>query len=221
MVRGEASSASTSLARTPWTTSSCSCRRASSGTARSARSTARPTPGRPPPPPPPQRPPPAPPQPVVRLEASRLPDWERVSGHPRPPRSSLTPLLRLSDTEAYVQESRDGGPDGSRIEAFIQVGIAQAAQPHYLRVLALPGTNVHPLIRFALDTIAARTSAHRYDGLLGHRGEHGILAPVRTYEAPIDRQLEDEGFGEIATVTLLLKETVARIAEPALVPAVR
>jgi len=161
------------------------------------------------------------PQPVVRLEAYRLPDWERVSGHPRPPRSSLTPLLRLSDTEAYVQESRAGGPDGGRLEAFIQVGIAQAAQPHYLRVLALPGTNVHPLIRFALDTIAARTSAHRYDGLLGHRGEHGILAPVRTYEAPIDRQLEDEGFGEIATVTLLLKETVARIAEPALVPAVR
>src|SRR3990172_9088273 len=189
MVRGEASSASTSLARTPWTTSSCSCRRSSSGTARSACSTARRTRGGPAPPP--------------------------------PPRSSLTPLLRLSDTEAYVQESRDGGPDGSRIEAFIQVGIAQAAQPHYLRVLALPGTNVHPLIRFALDTIAARTSAHRYDGLLGHRGEHGILAPVRTYEAPIDRQLEDEGFGEIATVTLLLKETVARIAEPALVPAVR
>src|SRR3990170_3067565 len=254
MVRGEASSASMSLARTPWTTSSCSCRRASSGTARSACSTARrtrggpahpPRPRRPPsgsgrpaPPAPPPRPhpspaaPPAapararlsaavPPQPVVRLEAYRPPDWERVSGHPRPPRSSLTPLLRLSDTEAYVQGSRDGGPDGSRLEAFIQVGIAQAAQPHYLRVLALPGTNVHPLIRFALDTIAARTSAHRYDGLLGHRGEHGILAPVRTYEAPIDRQLEDEGFAEIATVTLLLKETVARIAEPALVPAVR
>jgi len=161
------------------------------------------------------------PQPVVRLEAYRLPDWERVSGQPRPPRSSLTPLLRLSDLEAYVTESRDDGPDGSRLEAFLQVGIAQAAQPHYLRVLALPGIDVHPLIRFALGTIAARTAAHRRDGLLGHRGEQGILAPMRTYEAPIDRQLEDEGFREIATVTLLLKETLARIAEPALVPAVR
>ena len=161
------------------------------------------------------------PQPVVRLESYRLPDWERVSGHPRPPRSSLTPLLRLSDIEAYVQEASDGGRGGHGLEAFLQVGIAQAAQPHYLRVLALPGVDVHPLVRFALGTIAARTTVHRRDGLLGHRGEHGIVAPVRTYEAPIDRQLEDEGFGEIATVTLLLKETLARIAEPALVPAVR
>src|SRR5439155_655102 len=161
------------------------------------------------------------PQPVVRLEAYRLPDWERVSGHPRPPRSSLAPLLRLSDLEAWVQESSDGSPDGTRLDAFLQVGIAQAAQPHYLRLLALPKRDVRPLIRFALGTVAARTAPHRNDGSVGHRGEQGVLAPVRTYEAPIDRQLEDEGFKEIATVTLLLREMLVRIAEPALVPAVR
>jgi hypothetical protein len=46
-----------------------------------------------------------------------------------------------------------------------------------------------------------------------------VLAPVRTYEAPADRRLEEAGFAEIATVTLLLKETLVRVAEPGLVPA--
>jgi hypothetical protein len=44
---------------------------------------------------------------------------------------------------------------------------------------------------------------------------------VRTYEAPIDGRLEDAGFERIATVTLLMKETLVRVAEPAMVPAVR
>jgi hypothetical protein len=42
---------------------------------------------------------------------------------------------------------------------------------------------------------------------------------VRTYEAPLDRRLEDAAFDSIATVTLLMKETLVRVAEPALVPA--
>jgi hypothetical protein len=33
--------------------------------------------------------------------------------------------------------------------------------------------------------------------------------------------MEDEGFTTIATVTLLMKETLVRVAEPALVPAIR
>jgi hypothetical protein len=41
---------------------------------------------------------------------------------------------------------------------------------------------------------------------------------VRTYESPADRRLEESGFGEIAIVTVLLKETLARVAEPSLVP---
>ena len=46
-----------------------------------------------------------------------------------------------------------------------------------------------------------------------------MIAPVRTYESPIDRRLEEAGFDTIATVTLLMKETLVRVAEPALVPA--
>ena len=160
------------------------------------------------------------PQPVLRLEAYRLPDWERVSEHPRPPRSSLTPLLRFSEAETYVRETpaTDGG---KRLDGFLQIGIAQATQPHYLRLLALPGSDALPLVRFALGVIHARTSGRRYDGLFGHRGEQGVLAPMRSYEAPLDRQLEEEGFREVATVTLLMKEALVRIAEPALVPAMR
>jgi hypothetical protein len=42
---------------------------------------------------------------------------------------------------------------------------------------------------------------------------------VRTYESPIDRRLEEVGFKKVSTVTLLMKETLVRVAEPALVPA--
>jgi len=52
---------------------------------------------------------------------------------------------------------------------------------------------------------------------LAHR--QGVLAPVRTYELPLDRRLEEEGFEAIATVTLLMKETLVRVEEPRLVPA--
>ena len=48
-----------------------------------------------------------------------------------------------------------------------------------------------------------------------------MFAPVRTYEHPVDRALEDNGFDPISTVTLLMKETLVRVEEPALVPAVR
>ena len=50
---------------------------------------------------------------------------------------------------------------------------------------------------------------------------HGVISSVRTYESPIDRRLEEAGFELESSVTLLLKETLVRVAEPALVPAVR
>ena len=70
------------------------------------------------------------------------------------------------------------------------------------------------LIAFGLGIIAARTAKGG-----DHRHEHGVIAPVRTYESPIDRRLEEAGFDSIASVTLLMKETLVRVAEPALVPA--
>ena len=150
------------------------------------------------------------PQPVQRLEALRLADWERQGTNWRVPRSSLAPILRFADVEAFVQETPGGGKDGTQLDAFVQIGVAKEDQPHYLKVLARPDVDVADLTDFALGAIAARTGRGS-----GHRSDHGVIAPVRTYESPIDRRLEEAGFDTIATVTLLMKETLVRVAEPA------
>jgi hypothetical protein len=154
------------------------------------------------------------PAPVMRLEAIRLPDWERQGNHWRVPRSSLAPILRFADVEAYVQAAPDGGKDGTLLDGFVQIGVAKEDQPHYLKVVARPEADPEALIGYGLGIIAARTAKGA-----DHRRDHGVISPVRTYEAPLDRRLEDAGFGSIASVTLLMKETVVRVAEPALVPA--
>jgi hypothetical protein len=154
------------------------------------------------------------PHPVQRLEAYRLGDWERQGAGWRVPRSSLAPILRFADVEAYVREGGDGGKDGTRLDGFLQVGVAKEDQPHYLKILAPPDSDTAPLVEYGLGVISARSRN-------GGRNDHGVISPVRTYEAPIDRRLEDAGFGVESTLTLLMKETVVRVAEPALVPAVR
>jgi hypothetical protein len=154
------------------------------------------------------------PQPIQRLELVRLADWERQGGNWRVPRSSLAPILRFADVEGFVQESSGGGRDGTQLDAFVQIGVAKEDQPHYLKVLARPEADVADLVDFALGIIATRTGRGS-----GHRHDQGVLAPVRTYESPIDNRLEATGFTTIATVTLLMKETLVRVAEPALVPA--
>jgi hypothetical protein len=154
------------------------------------------------------------PAPVVRLEAIRLPDWERQGTHSRVPRSSLAPILRFADVEAFVQAAPDGGKDGTALDGFVQIGVAKEDQPHYLKVVARPEADATALIEYGLGVIhagTARTGDHRHD--------HGVVAPVRTYEAPTDRRLEEAAFDSIADVTLLMKETLVRVAEPVLVPA--
>ena len=155
------------------------------------------------------------PMPVQRLEGYRLTDWERQGSGWRVPRSSLTPILRFAEVEAFIQESEGGGRDGTELDGFIQVGVAKEDQPHYLKILVRPGADGRPLVRFGLGLIAARMRG------AGGRHDHGVMGAVRTYEAPLDRGLEEAGFVSIATVTLLMKETMIRVAEPALVPAVR
>jgi hypothetical protein len=130
------------------------------------------------------------------------------------PRSSLAPLLRFADIEAFVQGSPGGGKDGTQLDGFLQVGVAKEDQPHYLKVLARPEADATALIGFGLGIIEARTTKGNE-----HRHHHGVIAPVRTYEGPIDSRLEDSAFASIASVTLLMKETLVRVAEPALVPA--
>ena len=45
------------------------------------------------------------PAPVQRLEAVRIHDWERQGRDWRVPRSSLAPILRFADVDAFVQEA--------------------------------------------------------------------------------------------------------------------
>jgi hypothetical protein len=152
------------------------------------------------------------PTPVQRLEALRLADWERH--HLRLPRSSLAPILRFADVETFVQAAPDGGKDGTELSALVQLGVAKEDQPHYLKIMARPEVDAGPLVEFGLAATGAQTARGS-----DPRRDHGVLAPVRTYEAPIDRRQEEAGFESIATVALLLKETLVRVAEPALVPA--
>ena len=98
------------------------------------------------------------PAPVARLEAIRLADWERQGGHWRVPRSSLAPILRFADVEAFVQEAPGGGRDGTELAGFVQVGVAKEDQPHYLKVIARPDADASALVGFGLGVIAA---AHR------------------------------------------------------------
>jgi hypothetical protein len=158
------------------------------------------------------------PAPVARLEGYRLQDWERLAHGARIPRSSLTPILRFADLEVFVQACAPDGPDGDGLAAVAQVGVAKADQPHYLRVIAQPGIDPADLIGYGLGVIADRSGeGGRRRGGPGL----GVLTAVRTYESPLDRRLEEAGFRAVSRVSLLLKETLVRVAEPALVPAIR
>jgi len=158
------------------------------------------------------------PVPVTRLEGYRLADWERQGGHWRVPRSSLAPILRFADIEAFVQERE--GPQGPELAAFVQIGVVKEDQPHYLKVLCVAGHDPGDVIGYGLSVIGQRASATRV-GRGAHGHDHGVVTAVRTYEAPLDRRLEEVGFESVAVVSLLLKETLVRVAEPALVPAIR
>jgi hypothetical protein len=164
------------------------------------------------------------PQPVVRLEAYRLPDWERPAGQWRIPRSSMAPILRFADVSAFVQACPPGteGAEGGEIAALAQVGVAKEDQPDYLRVVTRPEHDPSDLIAYGLGVIGA-SGGHDVADRAGpgrHRGR-GVLFPVRTYDSPLDRRAEEAGFERLATLTLLLKETLVRVAQPALVPAIR
>ncbi len=154
------------------------------------------------------------PAPVARLEGYRLPDWEHLLGRSSVPRTSLTPLLRFADVEAYVQEAEDG----QGLMAMLQLGVAKEQQPHYMRVMALPEQDTGTLIRYGLGIIGKRSGANKRSSNPSH--QHGVMACVRTYESPIDRRFEDHGMEAIATVSLLVKEALVRVAEPSLVPAI-
>ncbi len=140
------------------------------------------------------------PAPVARLEAYRLADWERSGQQAATPRSSLAPILRFAEVESYVQER--AGAHGDEVVGLLQVGVAREEQPHYLRVMARPDFDATLLVRYGLSLIGERTGGSRGRG---GRHDQGVIAPVRTYEAPLDRCFEECGFTNVATVTLLMK----------------
>ena len=157
------------------------------------------------------------PAPVARLEEYRLKDWERQGGSWRVPRSSLTPILRFADVEGFVQQEP---PPGDGFVAFCQIGVAKEEQPHYLRVITRPEHDPTALIDYGLSAIAERTRARWVDRARPQRTDRGVISAVRTYEAPLDRRLEERGFSGIAEVALLMRENAERIREPALVPVI-
>jgi hypothetical protein len=160
------------------------------------------------------------PAPVARLEDYRQPDWERQGNHWRVPRSALTPILRFADVEGFVQQAT-GGKSDRELLAFCQIGTSKTDQPHYIRVISLSDHDPSDLIAFGLSAITERTRS-RWTDLAGRwqRSERGVLSAVRTYESPLDRRFEDNGFTNVANVSLLVKEATERVTKPALVPAV-
>jgi hypothetical protein len=159
------------------------------------------------------------PGPVARLEDYRLHDWERQGNHWRVPRSSLTPILRFADVEAYVEEDPQVPAPDSALRGFCQIGVAKEDQPHYIRVINRPDHDPSRLISFGLVTISERTRVHGLDraanAIRSPRVDRGLISVVRTYESPLDRRLEEHGFSQVATVSLLMKEIAVRVKEPA------
>jgi hypothetical protein len=150
---------------------------------------------------------------VARLEDYRLRDWERQGGSWRIPRSSLAPILRFADVEVFVEETADGS-----FAALCQIGVAKEEQPHYVRVISQPDHDPTDLIDYGMSVIGERTRARWVDRARPARQERGLVSAVRTYEAPLDRRLEERGFSVIADVTLLMRENAERVRQPALVP---
>lgn len=156
------------------------------------------------------------PAPVARLEDYRPHDWERQGSHWRVPRSSLTPILRFADVEAFVQQGASKG--GQALLGFCQIGVAKEEQPHYIRLICLPEHDPTDLMRHGMSVIAERAGQSRAAAQRGQQ-DPGVISAVRSYESPLDRRLEENAFADVATVSLMMKESAVRVYEPALVPA--
>ena len=162
------------------------------------------------------------PAPVARLEDYRLPDWERQGSHGACRASSLTPILRFADVEAFVQETPGRRRTGHAARSRSCSSASPRRSSRTICGSSRGRTTTRPtLIRFGLASIAEQAGRpSRADGVTTATST-GSSSPVRTYESPLDRRLEEAGFERVATVSLLMKETLVRVAEPAMVPAVR
>ena len=139
---------------------------------------------------------------VARTEGYSAADWEVAERDASVPRSSLTALLRPTDVRAWLL------PDGLGAAAFVQAGAARHG-PHYLRLVVDDATDPTSVLQAALAAAG------------GARPSTQWLTPVRTYEPGVRGALLVAGFAPIGTVNLLVRDVRARIAQPALVPAIQ
>jgi hypothetical protein len=138
---------------------------------------------------------------IARIEAYGAQDWEPVGHEGVVPRSSLNPLLHFSEVSGWLLA------DGERVAGFAQHGACREG-PHYLRFLVREGADGSAFLAAVLK--AAGEEA------LGA----GILAPVRTYESAGRRAAEAAGFEPVGQVSMLVREVLASVRQPAMVPAI-
>ena len=138
---------------------------------------------------------------IARLEAYGAQDWEPVGHEGVVPRSSLNPLLHFSTVNAWLLA------DGERVAGFAQHGACREG-PHNLRFLVRDGADGAAFLASVLQAVGS-------DALSA-----GILAPVRTYESSGRQAAEAAGFEAVGQVSLLVREVLASVRQPAMVPAV-
>lgn len=138
---------------------------------------------------------------IARVEGYGASDWEQVGHEGVVPRSSLNPILHFSDVDAWWL------PDADRVAGFAQHGTCRAG-PHYLRFLVRDGADGAAFVASVLGRVG------------GDALNAGILAPVRTYESAGRQAAEASGFEAVGQVSMLVREVLASVRQPAMVPAV-
>jgi hypothetical protein len=138
---------------------------------------------------------------IARIEAYGAQDWEAVGHEGVVPRSSLNPLLHFSTVNAWLL------PDGQRVAGFAQHGACKDG-PHYLRFLVRDGADGGAFLSSVLKAVGSEALSA------------GILAPVRTYESTGRQAAEAAGFEAVGQVSMLVREVLESVRQPAMVPAV-
>jgi len=138
---------------------------------------------------------------IARIEAYGAEDWEPVGHEAVVPRSSLNPLLHFSAVNAWLL------PDGQRVAGFAQHGACKEG-PHYVRFLVRDGADGAAFLGQVLHAMGSEALSA------------GILAPVRTYESTGRQAAEAAGFEAVGQVSMLVREVLASVRAPAMVPAV-
>jgi hypothetical protein len=138
---------------------------------------------------------------IARIEGYGAQDWEPVGHEGVVPRSSLNPILHFTAVNAWLL------PEGQRVAGFAQHGACRAG-PHYLRFLVRDGADGAAFLAAALRAAGDEAAAA------------GILAPVRTYESAGRQAAEAAGFEAVGQVSVLVREVLASVRQPAMVPAV-